>query len=73
MPRCRNSFALGFPARTAPLDVVRILIDVGIIAVLIALLFVALPYVILLIILLVGRYIAGNYRYGRYYGRGRRW
>ncbi len=73
MPRYRNSFAFGFPARTAPIDAVRILIDVSIVAVLIALLFVALPYVIILIILFIGRYIAGNYRFGRYYGRGRRW
>ena len=70
MPRYGIRNPIFFPRNSSFYWLIDILIDVGIIAVLIALLFVAMPFVLLLLLLFGVKYfMMGAHR--RYYGR--RW
>ena len=68
MPRYGNRSSFLFPRFVSSYWIINLLINIGIIAILIALFLVAMPYIILLVLLLAGKYfIRGRYS-RRYYG-----
>ncbi len=69
MPRYGSRYFSPY-RRVSPFWIIDLLIDVGIIAILIALFFIAMPFIILLLILFGGKY-ALRYFPRRYYGRWR--